>query len=316
MKKRSVLLTLIGVITLLVTCSSWVFAEYPERPIQMVVGYQVGGNIDSIARDLVKVMGTALGQPVIVENKAGAGGGVAAAYMKAVKPDGYTLCLATSPTHSFDPLMGNSAYTAEDFEYVAAVASSPVAIISNAEMPWKDWKTMLEAARHQKMNYGSLLPVDKLIIKSIAQKENFQYSAIPTKGGAEIITAVLGKHVDFGIVGSIYDPYVKSGKMNALAMLGKQRSPFFPEVPTLMELGYDLSYDGAIVISAPKGTPPEIVKKLSSAVSDALKNPELKDLIENKLNWLPAYTDASETTQDIMSSRVVYQKLIKDQQGK
>ncbi len=316
MRKRSVLLAITGVVILLVTFSSWVFAEYPERPIQMVVGFQVGGNIDGIARGLAKALGTSMGQPVVVENKAGAGGGVAAAFMKAAKPDGYTFCLATMTTYAFDPLMGNSVYKAEDFEYIAQVASSPVAVISSAEMPWQDWKSMLEAGRTQKLNYASLLPIDKLMIKAIAQKENFQYSAIPTKGGAEIITAILGKHVDFGIIGSIYHPYVKSGQMRAIAMLGKKRSPFFPEVPTLLELGYKLSCDDAIVISAPKNTPPEIVKKMSAAIASATKDPEFKDLVENKLNWLLTYADAAETTKDILSTRSEYQKLIQEQQTK
>lgn len=313
MQKRSGSFILIAATLILFMVSATVWAEYPEKPIQMVVGYQVGGNIDAIARGLSKIMGTSLGQPVVVENKAGAGGGVAAAFVKTAKPDGYTLCLATTVTYAFDPLMGSSVYTAEDFDYIAEVVSGPVAIVSSAEMPWQDWKAMVAEGKKRKLNYASLIPIDKLMIKSMARQDAFQYSAIPTKGGAEIITAILGKHVDFGVIGPIYHSYVKSGQMRALAMLGKKRSPYFPDVPTLQELGYDLSLNDAIVITAPKHTPPAIVKKLSDAIQAAIKSPEFVGLIETKLNWLPAFLDANETTQDVLSQRTAYQGLIQEQ---
>ncbi len=285
-------------------------AEYPERPIQLTAGFQVGGNVDAVARILAKAAGNILGQPMVVENKPGAGGGVAAAMLKSAKPDGYTLCLNMATAYTFNPHVGDSTYTADDFTYIAASGKGQEAFVSSPEQPWKDWKSMMAEAKQRKLSFASMIPLDKMFMREVGTKEGVQFSAVPTKGGAEVITAVMGKHVDFGFSGGVHYSYAKAGQMTVLAGLGSERLVDFPDVPTLEELGYDITFENYVVIAAPKGLPAEVGKKLSDAFAKAIQDPEYVDMMKNKIHWVPLYLDSAKISSAIQKMSASYKKMM------
>lgn len=286
-------------------------ADYPERPIQVLAGFQAGGNVDAVARILAKSSGSILGQPVVVDNKPGAGGGVAATTLKSAKPDGYTLCLNMSTAYTFNP--GESTYALEDFIFIAVAGKAQEAFVSSSEAPWKDWKGMIAEAKKRNLTYASMIPLDKVFTRAIAKKEGVQFSAIPTKGGAEIITSILGKHSDFGFSGGIHHSYAKAGQVAVLAGLGAERLADFPDVPTLKELGYDIVLENYVVISAPKGVPEPIVEKLSAALAKAIQDPEYVDMMKNNIRWVPIYLDQARTTAAVQKMSADYKKMAEAQ---
>jgi tripartite-type tricarboxylate transporter receptor subunit TctC len=285
-------------------------AEYPDRPIQLLAGFQAGGNVDAVARILAKSAGSLLGQPMVVENKPGAGGGVAATALKAAKPDGHTLCLNMSTAYTFNP--GEATYALDDFIFIAVAGKAQEAFVSNSEAPWKDWKGMIAEARKRSLTYASMMPLDKVFTRAIAKKEGVQFSAIPTKGGAEIITSVLGKHSDFGFSGGIHYSYAKAGQVAVIAGLGSERLADFPDVPTLKELGYDIVFENFVVISAPKGVPEAVVQKLSAAFAKAIQDPEYVDMMKNNIRWVPLYLDSAKTTASMQKMSADYKKMAEE----
>jgi tripartite-type tricarboxylate transporter receptor subunit TctC len=282
-------------------------ADFPDRPVQLLAGFQAGGNVDAVARILAKSAGSLLGQPMVVENKPGAGGGVAATTLKSAKPDGHTLCINMSTAYTYNP--GESTYTLDEFIFIAVAGKSQEAFIANSEAPWKDWPGMIAEARKRSMTYASIMPLDKVFTRAIAKKEGVQFSAIPTKGGAEIITSVLGKHADFGFSGGIHYAYAQAGQVRVIAGLGAERLADFPEVPTLKELGYDIVFENYVVISAPKGVSASVVQKLSAAFAQAIQDPEYVDLMKNNIHWVPLYLDSAQTTAAMQKMSADYKKM-------
>lgn len=314
MKKRLMILVFMMSVTLIIQPPAPVSAGYPERPVTILAGFKAGGNVDAVARILAKAAGKILGQPMVVENKPGAGGGVAAATLKNAKPDGYTLCLNMATAFTVNPLLGKSVYGMDDFIYIAASGKAQEGYVSNPSKEWKDWKGMIQKAKASEgLIYASMMPLDKTFAKVIAQKEGVKLTAVPTKGGAEVITSVLGNHVDFGFSGGLHYSYAKAGQMVVLATLGKERQPDFPDAPTLNELGYGIIFDNYVVIAAPKGISADVIEKLSKAFSEAIQDPEYVDLMNNKIHWIPLYLGSNALTDALTTMSESYRKMIEEQ---
>lgn len=311
MKKRATGWIVIYIMLGILVCSAPALADYPERPIQLMAGFQAGGNVDAVARILAKSSSSLLGQPVVVENKPGAGGGVASTTLKNAKPDGYTLCINMSTAFTFIP--GDISYSVDDFIYIAAAGKAQEAFVSSSEAPWQDWKAMIAEAKKRNMTYASMIPLDKIFTRAIAKKEGVQFSAIPTKGGAEIITSVLGKHSDFGFSGGLHYSYAKAGQITVLAGLGAERLAEFPETPTLKELGYDIVFENYVVITAPKGVPDAVIQKLSAAFAKAIQDPEYVNMMKNNVHWVPLYLNPAQTTTAIREMSASFKKMMEEQ---
>jgi tripartite-type tricarboxylate transporter receptor subunit TctC len=274
-----------------------VFAEYPERPITLVVSFRAGGNVDTLSRLLAKSAGKTLGQPILPVNKAGRGGGVAATGLQRAKPDGYTIGIFVSPTFTFNPYIGKTQYTMDDFRFICSVTQGQEAFVSSVEKPWTDWKGMIKAAKEKGgVTCSTFAPFIRLFLKQIGKQEGIKITPVPTKGGAGMVPQVLGGHVDFGFSGGIHYSYAKAGKMNVLAGLGEKRLIHFPEVPTLKELGYNLVLLNLVTFAAPKGVSDDVVKKISDAMAKAVKEPDIADLIKNKITWPIDYRGPAEIT--------------------
>lgn len=258
--------------------------HFPTAPVKIEVGAAAGGGMDIVARALAERLSPLLGKPVLVSNRAGAGGAIAMMALKNAQPDGYTLALVPSWTLSYQPLISTH-YRAEDFTLLAVLYRSPDALIARADAPWNSLSQMLDSARNEQKTllFASQSPVDQLIINWLARQTGNKIAALPTRGGGEMIPKLLGGHVDFAYSATMHTQYVSSGKMKVLASLTDQRQSIAPDVPTLKEQGWDIAINTFFIVVLPAGVPQAITERLSSAFADIMRDEHIRSLIEDKL---------------------------------
>jgi tripartite-type tricarboxylate transporter receptor subunit TctC len=257
-------------------------ADFPTKPIRLVVAYAAGGSVDVLARMLAKHMSEDLGQPVVVENRPGAGGGVAATAIARAEPDGYTLLTTTSTSMTFDPHVNPVDYALDSFVYLRALAAFQEAFVALPDRPYQTFEALIEHARDRPLNYGSSNPLDKVVAAFVARQSGAGLIPVPMGGGADVMTAVLGGHVDFGYSAGIHASHVEAGNMVVLASMGDDRLVAAPEVPTLKELGFDIASVNLNVVAAPKGVPQAVLERLDAALGKAAAHPEFKALVEQR----------------------------------
>ncbi len=268
----------------LVAATSLAVAQelYPSKPIKLIVPYAAGGPADLLARTVAERLGPRLGQPVLIENKTGAGGHLGGELVAKGAVDGYTLMLGTIAHNGAVKLYSNLRYDPlKDLQPVALIAESPSVLIVNQKSPIKSLAELLVAMRSQpgKMSYGSAGNGSAMHMAA----ELFRYMAkvdyvhVPYRGGAPAMADLLGGQVDmlFESLGTAH-PHLKSGKVRALAVTGTARNASLPDVPTLDEAGVP-GYSSVpwYTISAARGVPPAIVSKLNAEINAVLKTPEL-----------------------------------------
>ncbi len=244
-------------------------ADYPSRPITMLVGYNAGGQTDLVARAAAQVMSDALGQPINVVNKPGAGGGVAARELTQAKPDGYTIMFHANSVVNNDPfLMKRITFTPEDFEWGGFITVYQAGLITQKDAPYDDLDGFVAWAKENPgFNYATLSPGARMIMQEIAKKEGLDANYMPVKGGGEMINAILGRQAVMAMSGGIHAKYPDDIK--TLAVLTTFRQPSWPEVKSIDEFGYALGMDGRAGLMLPKGTDPAIVQALSWALQNA-----------------------------------------------
>jgi tripartite-type tricarboxylate transporter receptor subunit TctC len=294
MKKGSGFMSLLICICLaLIVLSSAgaVRAEYPERPITMMVTYAAGGSMDMSTRAISAAAEKILGKPIIVENKPGGGGTVALALLANAKPDGYTLCGATDSGIIRVPQLQKVTYKPlKDFTPLIAYAQPLNAIAVKKDAPWKSMKELIEYAKKNpnkiKYSSGGVGTGMHHAMVLIEIKAPLKWIHVPYKGNADALTAVIGGHVDVCSVGPEAYPYARADTVRILAIAESRRNPNFPEVPTLKELGYDFANDTFFTILGPAGLPSDVEKKLESAFVKAAESKEVKTVIE-KLDLTP-----------------------------
>jgi tripartite-type tricarboxylate transporter receptor subunit TctC len=291
---------------------------YPNKPIRLVVGFAPGGNTDTVARVVGQKLGERLGQQVIIENKAGAGGTIGTAEVARAAPDGYTLTMGTTTTHAiavaayaklpYDPVA--------DFEPIALVANAPYLLVVNSSLPAKDLKEFIALVKSQpgKLNYGSAgqATTTHLVMATLATRAGLDMVHVPFKGNAPATTAVLANQVEilFGALPPLL-PHVSSGRLRALAISSGKRSPSLPAIPTVAEAGFpDFDISLWLGFFAPKGTPPAIIKRLEAELLHIAQSPELKDLLE-KQGLEPYANGAAELGKLVRSEITTYQSVFK-----
>lgn len=258
-------------------------AEFPDKPVNLVVAYGAGGGVDTISRAAVDALSSSLGQPVVVQNRPGAGGGLAVVALKSEKADGYTVVATTSTSLTFDPHAKDVGYTVDDFEYIAAFGVFPEALVA---LPGRGWKTfadtVAEAKKGKVLTYASTTSIDKVVIAAIAKNEGITIKPVPTKGGAEAVAQALGGHVDFAYSSGAYYAQAKAGQLSVLAGLGDSRIVGFKDAPTLKELGYGVSSVNMILFLVPKGIPADARAKLVKAFDAAGKSDTLLGVLAKR----------------------------------
>jgi tripartite-type tricarboxylate transporter receptor subunit TctC len=266
--------------------STSVAQTWPTQPIRLVVNFPAGGVADQLARLVGKPLSEVLGQPVVIENKAGAGGNVGGESVARAAPDGHTLLMSSGgmvainphlyKTMSFDP--------SKDLVPVASVARVPVYLVVRADNPAQDFKAFIAdlKANPGKRNFGS--PGNgsspHLATEMMTSMTDTKAVHVPYRGAAPALTDLLSGQLDFLFDPGIAIEHVKAGKLRALAVGSPQRSSQLPDTPTLVELGLaGFDADAVFGVYAPAGVPPAIVARLNSEINRALATAALKEPI-------------------------------------
>lgn len=273
-------------LTLLVSCAA--FAQnYPDKNIKIMQGFAPGGNADAIARTVGSEISKSVGQPVVVEAQAGAGGTIAATTVAKAKPDGYTLLLATGGHAVAGAIYNNLNYkTVQDFEMVSTITYFPFLIVINAENKIANFPALLTEAKANpgKIAYGTagIGSTHHLAGELLASMAKVDLLHVPYRGDAGSITALLAGDVPFIIAPpTAVLTNIKAGKLKAIAATGPQRWVGLPDVPTVAEQGvpgYDVrSWAG---LMAPAGTPKPVIDKLNAETLKAIQLPHVKTRLE------------------------------------
>ena len=257
--------------------------DYPNRTVRVIVPYGPGGGMDIIGRPLLKHLTELLKQPFIIENRPGAGTTVGSGQAARAIPDGYTFLLTFRAISLGPSIYKNLPYDPEkDFEPIVLIVLSSDILSVHPSVPGRNFKQFLAYVKKHpnKLNYASSGTGSDphLNMEILLQKAGIAMSHIPYGGGGTAVPALMSGEVDAMLVpGSIGVPFVKSGRIRALAVSASSRAASLPEVPTLQEEGIRGVSGSWAALFAPKGTPQEIIMKLNSAVNKSLANNELRD---------------------------------------
>ena len=269
--------------------SSSAFAQsnYPNKPINLIVPYGAGGSADSRSRQLGQKMSLILKQPIVIDNKPGAGGNIGTEAIVRAAPDGYTIGMGNfAPMAVNKTLFGNLRYDPEiDLTPIILVEKGPLVLVVNPNSPFKTVQDIVVAAKAKPgvltFSSGGIGGSHQLSAELFELNAGIQMIHVPYKSGSAALTDLMAGNVDL-MFDQMYSavPSIKVNKIRPLAITSKKRSPLLPNVPSFVELGYPkvevLNWQGLI---APKGTPKAIIDKLNAAANEALKDPQLRELM-------------------------------------
>jgi tripartite-type tricarboxylate transporter receptor subunit TctC len=271
---------------LFITVSGPALADFPEKPITLVLGSNPGSAPDTLGRIVAERMANVLGQPVVVENRQGANGSIAATTVAQADPDGYTMMLMTA-VHSITPTTRKDLKYdfVKDFRGVGMIASVPLLFVVNNELGTADMAAFVDRAKAGDIFYSvpGIGSIQQLATEEFSKQAGIKMTVVPYRGGGNATKAVIANEVQLffaGIPPAL--PHVKSGALTALAISTPQRSPAAPDVPTMIELGFDgLTADNWHALYVRADTPNDVVKTLSEALTEVLKSPETAELYLN-----------------------------------
>jgi tripartite-type tricarboxylate transporter receptor subunit TctC len=295
------------------------FAQsYPAKPIRIVVGYSAGGAVDIVARTVGQAMSASLGQPVIIDNKPGAGTNIAVRSVIDAAPDGYTLLMAANALSANPSLYQPAPFDPEkDLAPIAMIGRVPVVIAANPSAPWPDVKALIAAAKAKPGSISFATPgngsTPHMAVELFAHAAGIELQHVPYRGGAQAITDTIGGQVPLVAVNALeVQPHVKSGKLKVLASLSDKRTPIFPDTPTIAESGFP-GFEASVWygLLAPAATPKAIVDRLHDEVQKALQSPEVKQRMTSVGGEVNPGSEQA-FAQLIHNDRVRYEKIVKD----
>ena len=285
-------------------CSAWALPAsaqaFPNKPIKLVIAFPAGGPTDITMRALAEGASKVLGQPVIVDNKPGAGGSLPAQALQSAPADGYTLAqipqsifrLPYTTKMTWDPV--------KDISYVINVTGYAFGVVVPTASPFKSWADFVAYAKANpgKLSYGSTgnLTSPHLTMEHVAQKADIKLLHVPYKGSADLMQALLGGHLMAASDSTGFAPQVEAGKLRVLNTWGDKRLAKFPDAPTLKELGYDIVQNSPFGIGAPKNTPEAVVKRLHDAFKTAMEQPAYVDAL-HRYDMVPIYMSSAQYRQ-------------------
>ncbi len=285
-------------------------ADYPSKAVRIVVPFPPGGTVDPPVRVLAEHMSRAAGVPFVIDNKIGAGGDIAIKNVIGSPPDGYSILIAgaTLPISAalykparFDPL--------KDFTHIGRATVAPAVIAVNNDSPIKTLQELIDKAREQpgKVRYGSpgIGSGNHVFMESVGHRAGVRFLHAPYKGSAGAVIDLIGNHIDVIAVGlSSAGAQIKAGQLRALAVTSVERSPDFPNVPTVSETFPDLQDQGGIHMSGPAGLPPEIVQKFSELLKNAVADPQVQKRLRD-MGQYPSFLTPTQAT-DLVKGRTAF----------
>jgi tripartite-type tricarboxylate transporter receptor subunit TctC len=312
--KRKTYFAMAVMASILVLGFSAFAAEYPNKPINLVIQYPPGGSTDLTARALAIGAKKFLGQPVICENKAGGGGTVGVALVAAKPADGYTIGIVTSsPTMAFH--MGKlNFHPLNDLTPIMRWGNYLFGITVRSDSQFKTMKDVMDYIKQnpEKLSYGSpgVGTPPHLAMEELSMVADVKFTHIPSKGIAENNTALLGGHIDLISDSSGWAPLVDAGKFRLIAIWSDQRCERYPQVPTIKEIGYNVVARSHLGVIGPKGMPKPIVAKLADAFTKAMKEPEFLEIMK-KFDMPSFYANTEDYTKYLKGDFENIEKLVK-----
>lgn len=286
---------------------------FPSKAITIVVPYAAGAT-DREARKIGELASKHLGQPIVIENREGAGGQVGAQYVAQSKPDGYTLLYAAPAVLTVAPLVGKPAYKYDDLMAVARASITPHLLAARADAPFKTLPELIAYAKANpgKVTFGSPGSASAVHLagEAFADAAGISINHVPYRGLAPAITAALGGFVDIviGAPGAI-STQIEAGKLRAIAQFGSERAAALPDVPTLKENGIDLALRADFGLFAAKGTPRDVVAKIDDAFAQAIQSEDFK-AFASQARVAPAFLPAAEYQKVVDAERAVFTRVV------
>jgi tripartite-type tricarboxylate transporter receptor subunit TctC len=286
---------------------------FPSKAITIVVPYAPGAT-DREARKIAEMAAKHLGQPVLVENRDGAGGTIGAAHVARANPDGYTLLYAAPAVLTVAPLVGKPPYVYEDLMPLARASITPHYLAARLDAPFRNAREMVAYAKANpgKLTFGS--PGNGTAVhlagEALADAAGFQFTHVPHRGLAPALTAVMGGFVDV-VIGApgVINAQVEAGKLRPIAQFGATRAAALATVPTLKEQGIDLALRADFGFFAPKGLPTDVVQRLNEALQKAIESEEFKSFVAVSL-VAPAFLNASDYHAVVDAERAIYARVV------
>jgi len=313
---KHLLIFFIGLLSVLCN-TSFAQSNYPTKPINFIVPYGAGGGADSRSRQIAQKMSVILNQPIIVDNKPGAGGNIGTEFISRAAPDGYTIGMGNfAPMAVNKTLFGNLRYDPEtDLTPIVLIEKGPLVLVVNPNSPYKTVQDIVSAAKAKPgtltFSSGGIGGSHQLSAEIFEQNAGIDMIHVPYKSGSAGLTDLMAGNVTM-MFDQMYSamPSIKADKLRPIAITSKKRSPLLPNVPSFAEVGYPkvevLNWQGLI---APKGTPKAIIDKLNTAANEALKDPQLRELMLSQGNEIgggnPAEFSALIKAESIKWSAVV-----------
>ncbi|MDB4239093.1 tripartite tricarboxylate transporter substrate binding protein [Alphaproteobacteria bacterium] len=286
------------------------FADFPNKPIKLYIGYKAGGGTDTVGRVLAKVMGEELGQQVNIINRPGSGGCLAAMQVAKMKPDGYSLVMDPSSSVTWARHTNPKCkIKVSQLDYAGTIAQFNFGLVSHVSAPYNSIEEFVNWSKGKTVSYVVLSPGSKALMKYIAAEKGIKVNYVPTKGGADMIKLILGKQVDMSFSGGIHTRH--PDKIKLIASVASYRHASAPNVKTLKESGIDIQAGAFHFVAGPKGIPSAVIAKLESAMKAASKHVTMKD-ISNKTKFPIVYNNSNDTAkimkQQDESYRILTQK--------
>ena len=289
--------SLVASIAVLASLGASVAQEFPAKPITLIVPWPAGGPTDVSMRAIAEAAQKHLGQPIIIDNKAGGAGTVGPATMAATaKPDGYTIAQMPITVYRL-PLMQKTTWSENDFTYIIHLTGYVFTAFAGADTPFKIWQDVIDYAKKNpgKITYGSTGTGSSLHLgmEMLAEKSGVKFTHVPFKGAVEVNAAVAGGHVMLGAAGTSVRPLVDAGKARFLNIWTAKRVKSLPDIPTLLELGYPYVIDSPWGLAGPKGMDPKVVAKLHDAFKKALEEENVVETLM-RFEMVPNYKDTAD----------------------
>ena len=291
------IITAASAVALAISCvASPAQAAWPERPVKFMLGSAAGSSIDMIGRLLIQELSERFGQPFVAQNISGGGLGMFAMTLKNAPADGYTIGFGTDSNITNGAHAPNVQFKMEDFKPLCTVFNGDTSIIVNVEKSWKNLREALEASKESPITYYFQTAMDRKNMESYAsQVPGSKVKMIPEKSPTQIVTNLIGGHGDIGMSGGLHYEQARAGKVRTLTMTTAERSPHYPDVPTVTELGFEtIPTDAFRCVIVKAGFPAEAEAALVKALDEIINSAKFKEAVD-KLHFIVRYHNAAET---------------------